>query len=221
MSPPHTSHARVSHPVPANSRASFNMKDDIGQKDASIKVFSDVPVIPERAMYKDSRREGHDSIGTTSPASDFYLAEGTTTWGFTTYVLVQNPGNETNDVTMTYMTGSGAKAQAPFTMGPNSRKTIRVNDVSGMGNTDFSTRVHGSKPVIAERAMYWGSGTTLGEACHDSIGMASPHMTFYLPDGQADADTETWTLVQNPNSSPVTVDITYHDPVGDREHHQD
>ena len=67
--------------VPANSRASFNMADDIGSKDASIKVTSDVPVIPERAMYRNNRREGHDSIGTTTPATDYYLAEGTTGYG--------------------------------------------------------------------------------------------------------------------------------------------
>ena len=44
-------------------------------------------------MYKNSRQMGHDSIGTTRPATDYYLAEGTTDWGFTTYVLVQNPND--------------------------------------------------------------------------------------------------------------------------------
>jgi len=165
-------------------------------------------------MYKNGRREGHDSIGTTNPASDCYLAEGTTAWGFTTYVLVQNPSTVACDVTLTYMTPTGAVPQAAFSMPARSRKTIRVNDVPGMGNTDFSTRVHGSKPIITERAMYWGAGTALGEACHDSIGMAAPHKTFYLPDGQADTNTETWTLVQNPNSTAVTVDITYLTPSG-------
>jgi len=43
------------------------------------------------------------------------------------------------------MTPSGAKAQPSFSLAPNSRKTIKVNDVAGMGNTDFSTQVHGSK----------------------------------------------------------------------------
>jgi len=202
----------VSHLVPANSRASFNMASDIGAKDASVKVVSNIPVIPERAMYKNSRREGHDSIGTTTPAPDFYLAEGTTAWGFTTYVLIQNPSLSSAEVTVTYMTPSGAKPQTPITMGANSRKTIRVNDIPGMENTDFSTAVHGSKSIIAERAMYWDNGT--GEACHDSIGMASPHTTFYLPDGEAGSNVETWTLVQNPNSSPVAVDITYLTPTG-------
>jgi hypothetical protein len=60
--------------------------------------------------------------------------------------------------------------------------------------------------------MYWDKGT--GEACHDSIGMPSAHSTFYLPDGQTSSGRETWTLVQNPNSSDVTVEISYLTPNG-------
>jgi hypothetical protein len=88
-----------------------------------------------------------------------------------------------------------------------------VNDQLPTG-TDVSTHVHGTAPIIAERAMYWGAGTPLGEACHDSVGMASPHTTFYLPDGESSNSYETWTLVQNPNSTDVTVQITYMTPSG-------
>jgi hypothetical protein len=201
--------------VPANSRQTFSMASDIGNKDASIKVTSNVPVIPERAMYRDNRREGHDSIGTTSPATDYYLAEGATGYdvGYVTYVLVQNPQDSPNNVAITYMTPSGQVAGPSFTMGANSRKTVKVNDVLPP-DTDVSTHVHGSAPLIAERSMYWGAGTPLGEACHDSIGMDAPHTTFYLPDGQTSQGRETWTLVQNPNSSPVTVQISYLTPSG-------
>jgi hypothetical protein len=91
-------------------------------------------------------------------------------------------------------------------MQPNSRKTVKVND--GLpANTDVSTVVHGSKPLIAERSMYWDNGT--GQAFHASIGLASPHMIFMLPDGQTDKSLETWTLVENPNPVPVTVTVTY------------
>jgi len=55
--------------------------------------------------------------------------------------------------------------------------------------------------------MYWSSST--GEACHDSIGLSSPHMRFYLPDGQTSDVRETWTLVENPNPEAVTVGIVY------------
>jgi len=170
-------------------------------------VESNVPVIPERAMYRNNRREGSDSIGTTSPAKDYFLAEGSTDWGFTTYVLVQNTNPDPAEVTVTYMTPGGPKPQAPFSMDANSRKTIRVNDVPGMGSTDFSTKVGGTKPIIAERAMYWDNGT--GEACHDSIGMDAPHKIFYLPDGNTIIGWDTWTLVQNPNDTKVDVKISY------------
>ena len=197
----------VNKSVPANSRASFDISEDIGARDASIKVESKSPVIPERAMYRNARREGHCSIGTTSTAHDYYLAEGTTAWGFTTYVLVQNPNPTANQITITFMTPEGPKAQAPFEMPADSRKTVRVNDV--LPGRDLSTQVHGVLPVIAERAMYWGEGTALGEACHDSIGMPAPHDAFYLPDGQTSDGWETWTLVQNPGAADVTVRVIY------------
>ncbi|MBU1670577.1 MAG: IPT/TIG domain-containing protein [Actinobacteria bacterium] len=191
--------------VPANSRASYGMADDIGAQNASILVESDLPVIPERSMYRDARREGHDSIGATAPATDFYLAEGSTNWGFTTYVLVQNPNAADAQVTLTYMTPEGPLPQAPFTMPANSRQTVEVN--AAVPGRDLSTLVHADVPIVAERAMYWDNGT--GQACHDSIGIARPHMEFFLPDGQTSDGVETWTLVQNPNDVPVKVEVTY------------
>ena len=203
----------VGHDVPANSRASFLMANDIGEKDASMKVTSNVPVIPERAMYRNNRREGHDSTGTTTPAVDYYLAEGATGYGvgYVTYVLVQNPNNQTANVTLTYMTQKWQVNCPSFLMPANSRKTIKVNDQVGP-DTDVSTHVHASLPIIAERAMYWNNGT--GEACNDSIGMDSAHTSFYLPDGDTTNGRETWTLVQNPNSVPVDVEISYLTPSG-------
>ena len=53
----------VTEQVPANSRKTYNMADDIGSKDASIKVDSNIPVIPERAMYWSTRGSGTDTIG--------------------------------------------------------------------------------------------------------------------------------------------------------------
>jgi hypothetical protein len=198
--------------VPANSRRTYNMEADIGKHDSSIRVTSDYPVIPERAMYRNNRREGHDSIGTIRTATDYYLAEGATAWGFTNYVLVQNPNDTPTDVTITYMTPVGPVPQPLFTMPANSRETIRVDDIPAVSNTDLSTQVHGSQPIIAERAMYWDNGT--GEACHDSIGMPFAHTAFYLPDGQTSEGRETWTLIQNPNPTPVAVEVSYLTPSG-------
>jgi hypothetical protein len=216
----------VTHVVPAYSRATFNMADDIGAADASIEVTCDLPVIPERSMYTywDSpetgqpvRREGHASIGTTEPASQYYLAEGTTAWGFTTYVLVQNPNPAEAKVTLTYMTPDGPAAGGTFTMPAQTRKTVRVNDT--LPGTDFSTMVSGDLPVIAERSMFWSAGPSTGMAMHDSIGTPAAHSVWYLPDGFVTADdggTETYTLVQNPTPADVPIQVSYltHDGTG-------
>jgi peptidoglycan/xylan/chitin deacetylase (PgdA/CDA1 family) len=199
----------VNHSVNAHSRATFSMADDIGTHDASVMVSSSQPAICELSMYRNSRREGHCSIGAMAPSPDFYLAEGTTAYGFTSYILVQNPNRTPAGVTITYMTPAGPRPQAVVAMPPSSRMTIRVNDVAGMGSTDFSTRVHSSQPIVAERSMYWGAGTTLGEAGHDSIGVPGPSADFYLPDGQTSDGRETFTLVQNPGAASVALSITY------------
>jgi Family of unknown function (DUF5719) len=194
--------------IPPYSRATYSMSQDIGGADSSIQVTSDIPVIAERSVYRNNKREGSCSIGATSPSTDFFLAEGATGYnvGYVTYVLVQNPQNTPTDVSLTYQTQGGQVAGPSFTMGPNSRKTIRLNDQLP-ANTNVSTQVHGSQGIIAERAMYWDNGT--GQAFHASIGLSSPHLSFYLPDGNVSPTSETWTLVENPNPGAVTVRITY------------
>lgn len=199
----------ISRKVAPHSRATYSMASDIGGADASIEVTSDVEVVAERSVYRNNRREGSCSIGASGPDRDYFLAEGTTAWGFTTYVLVQNPNDSVTNVTVTYMTPDGPVEQAPFEMPANSRKTIRVNGVNEVSNTDLSTLVSADKPIVAERAMYWGAQTALGEAMHDSIGLDSAHMAFMLPDGQTGAGRDTYTLVQNPNPGAARVRVTY------------
>jgi len=203
----------VEKKIPGYSRATYNMVADIGEADSSIKVTSDIPVIAERAMYRNNRREGHCSIGATTPASDYYLAEGAVGWdaGFETWVLIQNPNDKWPQVSLTFMTQNGEVKGPSFIMAPYSRQSLKLNKYL-QTNTDVSTHVHGNNPIIAERAMYWTSSGQ--EVCHDSIGMDSAHTVFYLPDGQTSEGRETWTLVQNPNSTSVQVEISYLTPKG-------
>lgn len=193
--------------VPPRSRATFSMEEDIGAHDASVEISSDIPVIAEHAVYRDNRRGGSSSVGATSASERFYLAEGTTAWGFTTYILLQNPGETEAEVTMTYMTELGQREQDPFTLPARSRKTINVNENEEMKEIDFSTRIDSTKPIVAERAMYWNSSS--GQVFQDSIGLSSLYGIYYLPDGESSGGTETFTLIQNPNDTPVEVSVTY------------
>ena len=144
------------------------MSRDIGSRDASIKVDSNVPVIPERAMYRNSRREGHDSIGMAPPHTTFYLPDGQTSDGRETWTLVQNPNSSPVTVEITYMTPDG-KGNVVFTdtIPANSRKTYNMADkgISGRAAITVTSKTSGRK-IMVERAMYWnsrGAGTdTIG-----------------------------------------------------------
>ncbi|MDY6796218.1 MAG: SdiA-regulated domain-containing protein [Actinomycetota bacterium] len=193
----------VSVVIPPSTRHSYNMADFIGADDASIKVTSNKEIICERAMYRNNRREGHCSVGAVEPSTDYFLAEGSTDWGFTTYLLVQNPNDSPVKVHADYETTRGTPPCNPehHTLPPHSRKTIKVNDV--LGACDFSIHIVGDLPIIAERAMYWDNGT--GEACHASLGLIKPYNKFYVPFGKTSDGWETFVLVQNSNGEDIDV----------------
>jgi len=119
----------------------------------------------ERAMYWNNRSDGHDCIGTPTPDTSWYLAEGYTAQGFETWVLVENPGDEARVVTMTFMEPSGNNTEKKYLVSPRSRFTVGVNSI--LPSTEMSTRITVDGPVIVERAVYFNnrSGGT------DSLGV--------------------------------------------------
>jgi len=194
----------------ANSRKTYKVEDTVDNAwDISTKVKSNKPVIAERSMYGNGRQWGHESIGTSKPATTWYLAEGCTAADFETFVCVQNPNDTAADVSITYMTSTGPVNGPSEPLGANSRKTYKVKDTVD-GAWEVSTKVKSNKPVIAERSMYGGNriwGT-------DSIGISTPAEDWYLAEGCTAGDFETFVCVQNPNDTAATVTITYMTPDG-------
>jgi hypothetical protein len=111
-------------------------------------------------------------MGATSLASTFYFAEGTCRPGFVPYFCIQNPGNTTANVTLTYMKGDGTTATDQVTVMPKSRLTTSPINKLGTGNDaahDFSTKVTSDRPIVAERPMYFNyNGVWTGG--HDVMG---------------------------------------------------
>ncbi|MGQ9757959.1 MAG: YCF48-related protein, partial [Actinomycetota bacterium] len=131
------------------------------------------------------------SINNTIPSLSrtWYLAEGTTAWGFEEYVLIQNPNPEEVRATVTFMKPGGAFQTESFKVGPESRFTLFVN--AFVAESDVSTRVEASLPVICERAMYW-KGRDGG---HASIGVTLPSKIWYLAEGTTAWGFEEYVLV--------------------------
>jgi Tol biopolymer transport system component len=152
-----TSSGAVAGPVETlapNTRKTYNVASSVPDAwDVSAQVGSSKAVVAERAMYGNGRTWAHDSIGASTPAPDWYLAEGCTAAGFETWVLVQNPNAAPTDIAITYMTPAGQVAGPEETLPAFSRKSYNVA-VSCPNTSEVSTKVHSSSTVIAERSMY-------------------------------------------------------------------
>ncbi len=212
--------------VPAGSRESVRVAEFVPNTwEVSTTVASDQPIIAERSVYWSAqdcfRRSATDSIGVTSPATTWYLAEGCTgqdaRGSFETWVLVQNPGTQAASVVLTYMTPEGPVIGPYLIIAPGSRKTFNVADT--LPNCwSVSTTVTSDVPVVAERSMYFNTAAAYRQAATDSIGARFGSKTWYLAEGctgiEAQGAFETWVLVQNPRPEPANAQLTYMTPAG-------
>ncbi|WP_287152551.1 DUF5719 family protein [Candidatus Solincola tengchongensis] len=194
--------------VGAESRFTIFVNNLVPGSDVSTRVEATLPVICERAMYWRNRSGGHDCIGVTSPSRTWYLAEGTTAWGFEEYVLIQNPNPDWAGVTLTFMKPGGATQNHSFSVPGESRHTVYVNDL--VEESDVSTRVEATLPVICERAMY-RYGMDLG---HDTAGTPSTSTEWYFAEGTTAWGFDEYLLVQNPGSQQAVVSFQFMLPDG-------
>jgi hypothetical protein len=218
--------AGPSFTLPAFSRRSVNVADRVPNCwSVSTSVRSDVPVVAERSMYLNTpsayRQAATDSIGVSAGSTTWYLAEGCTgsndRGAFETWVLVQNPGSEPANVQLTYMTPTGAVTGPSLTLAAMTRQTVNVAD-SVPDTWDVSTKVTSSKPVIAERAIYWSTPSLPRQAATDSIGVTAAQASWCLAEGCTGSNDqgsfETWVLIQNPAAASATVHVAYMTPQG-------
>jgi hypothetical protein len=200
----------VNDTVPANSRKTHQASEAFPNNGGvSAKVESNVPVVAEKAVYGNHRAWAHESIGISAPATNWYLAEGCTAPGYATRVSVMNPNATPAKIALTYMTTSGPKAGPSETLAANMRKSYDVGKTVSSA-WSVSTQVTSDVPVAAERAMF-GTG---GNWSHDSVGVSALAKAWYLAEGSTGPGFETWVLVQNPNTTPAKVSLTYMTPGG-------
>lgn len=151
---------------------------------------------------------GSDVMGcSTGPARTWYFAEGTTRPGFTEYLCVLNPGANAATAEFAYMPAGGATIERSYHLAPFSRTTVRVNDEVPAGS-DVSIRIDSSRPVVAERPMYfrykgaWDGG-------HAVVGVSAPASEWYFAEGTTRAGFDSYLCLQNPGRTDALVRLDY------------
>ncbi|MBU4441897.1 MAG: IPT/TIG domain-containing protein, partial [Actinobacteria bacterium] len=196
------------------SRETIDVKGFLGPNiDCSAKVTADAGIIAERPMYFNYQgytalnwTGGHDVMGATSPATEWYFAEGTTRDGFDEWLCVQNPGLAPALVYISYMLGTGENLVQVEEVGAQSRKTISVAEFLGRGH-DVSMTLTSNQPIVAERSMYFNYVGLPGG--HDVVGATAPAAEWYFAEGATQNGFQEWLCIQNPNNEEAEVTITY------------
>ncbi len=206
--------------VAPNTRATVQVDDQpgLGATDVSgvVQSLNGVPIIVERAMYSSAAglfAAGHGSAGVTSPSLQWFFAEGATGSFFDTFVLLANPNASVAEVTATYLRPSGQTITRDYTLQPNSRTTINVQEQSPqLDATAVSVQLASTNGVtfLAERSMWWPHGQAWIEA-HNAAGATTTGIKWAVADGEVGLlpeDTATFLLVANTAAVAATVRVT-------------
>lgn len=193
--------------VPAGGRADLIVNTVFSDTtDVPAIVESNTAVIAERFM--DFGSDITASPGITRPARVWYFAEGSTDGDRKTFLLLFNPQRDEVSATITYMQGDGATAEQQVRIPALRRTVVSVADtLPGVG---FGARVIASQPIVAERTMIFGPGSTLTSGgVHTAPGVQTLGRRWYFAEGTTQAPMRMWVLVLNPNAQPANVAVTF------------
>jgi uncharacterized repeat protein (TIGR01451 family) len=177
-------------------------------------IEADVQVVADRTMTWGADGYGsHAERGVlTRTATTWYLAEGATHGNFDLFYLVQNPGATAAEIEIAYLRPSpAAPVVRPYTVQPNSRMTIRVDDVAGLAETDVSAAIRSTNtvPIVVERAMYFSRPDQVYAAGHESAGVTAAATRWFLAEGATGSFFNMFILIANPSPDAATVRMDY------------
>ena len=189
--------------VGPTSRFSLFVNQVIANVAFSTRIDADQPIFAERSMFVSF--DGTVVTGIPSPDRTWLFAEGSTQNPFQTWLLLQNPNNQSAIATVTYLLlGGGTPVTQTLSLPPTSRTSIFVNQV--LPNAAFSSRIDSDLPIVAERSMF----RFPGNAATANPGVNSPSSSWFFADGnttQGASPFDSFLLLENPNNSPAMATV--------------
>ena len=178
-----------------------NVVPGIEETDVSGDISANVPIIVERAMYRNTPGQhyglGTVSIGVTAPATRWFLAEGATGSWFDLYVLFANPSATDAHLTAEYAKEDGTVITRNYVVAAHSRFSVYVDSIPGLEHTSVATTVtsNNNVPIVVERAMYWPGGFFNYYERHTSVGTTRTAQRWVIASGDGDPATQTFVLL--------------------------
>jgi uncharacterized repeat protein (TIGR01451 family) len=207
------------HTLPAQSRLTIRVDDVAGLAAAStsaqVASTSGLPLAVERTMFWDARAYGgHTETAVQAASTRWLFAEGAQGF-FETFVLIANPQTSPADVTLTFLREDGVNVTSQVQVPAQSRRTVAANGIAGLANRAFGIVVDSTQPVVAERAMYFGSTASRPLAGgHGAVGVTAPSTTWLHAEAATGVFFDSFILLANPQAVAANVTVRYLLPSG-------
>ncbi len=203
--------------VEANSRQSVHVNEIPGLEatDVSTEVKSDIPIVAERSMYFNYQGKdgGSNTIGASAPSNKWLFAEGYTGDSFDTWLLLQNPNDNTANIDLDFMRPDGSIIKKSVSVPGRRRYSLHLDEIAGLESTEVSTQVNSDLPVVAERSMYFNyQGSRKGG--HVTIGVPEPKDQWYLAEGYIGGGFDDYVLLLNPGDTVAKTNVVFVGPNG-------
>lgn len=193
--------------VIAGGRADLIVNDQFNDtSEVPAVIESNGPIIAERFMNFGS--DLSSGPGVQQPSRVWYFAEGSTETDHKTYLLLFNPQSAKVSASITYMQNDGATARQTIEVPPQQRAVVTVGDA--LPGKRFGAQVVASAPIVAERTMIFGPGSTSTTGgFHTAPGMPTLSRQWYFAEGTTQQPFSMSILVLNPNAQASNVTVTF------------
>ena len=205
--------------IPGRSRATLN-SHELGLDTSSFAtaIESDKRLIVDRLVTWGAPGGvpygSHAETASRGPATQWFLAEGTTVLGFQLFYLLQNPQPAPVTATVRFLLPSGAPLVRTYDLPARSRTTIYVNTIPELAATDVSADISAPQPIAVERAMYRNTGGQVFALGHAAAAVPATATTWYFAEGATGSFFDTYLLIANPSPAPVDVQVEYFKDAG-------
>jgi autotransporter-associated beta strand protein len=204
----------VTRSVPAQSHLTVHVDQIPGLEATAASVLvtsiSGKRLMVERSMFwNDSYYGGHTGSAVDKPSADWFFAEGSQGF-FDTFVLIINPNVNPVDVTFTFVRENEAPVVKTVTVGAATRLTLHARELPELIDRSFGIAVHATEPIMAERAMYFGTtATRVWSGGSESAGVTAPSKQWFLAEGATGSFFDTFVLLSNPQNTAAQVTLQY------------
>lgn len=204
--------------LPPQSRTTIRVDSVAGLENTAVSTVVEsttgMPIVVERTMFWDQNWYGGHTGGAAESASTrWYFAEGSEGF-FNTWVLLANSSISPAAVTVEFLTEGAGVVRRTYNVSATSRFSIWAGSIPELVGKSFSIVVDADRPILAERAMYFGSAR-FWDGGHNSVGVTAPATSWWHAEGATGAFFDTYILVGNPNDTSADVTFTWLLPSGE------